>query len=229
MNGQLSRGPRPPRAGVPRGRIAAVAIAATLLVVACVSDAGPTASLPTTPGASASPPSGSAPTAAPSPSAQPSPAATTVPTTTPRPTCPPVAYAGFVASDRLSNAAVAPGSNGDLVGFVLDPNQGSPVRPRLTIEPTAPPFVEGASGLPLEIAGEHHVWLKFEGMLHVDDAANVVYEGPRDQPGIGGPVRQVVLIEAFEGYVQFIIGYDGPGCVAIAVRPDLVTVAIGAR
>ncbi len=241
MSSHLSRRARWSRRGASDGRITAIAVAAGLLVVACASAPGPTASLPTTtPGTSAIastvPTNGSTPTAEPSPSEPgatqapaPTPTSAPTPAPTPRPPCPPVTYAGFVASDRLSNAAVAPGTSGDLVGFVLDPNQGSPVRPRLTMQSVEPPFYEGASGLPLEIAGQHHVWLRFEGMLHIDDAGNLIYKGPRDQPGIGGPIRQVVLTEAYESYVSFIIGYDGPGCVAIAVQPSLVTIAIAAR
>ena len=163
----------------------------------------------------------------PSPNATASPAPTLRPT--PRPTCPPIKFATFVASDRLTDAKVAPGTGGDLVGFVLDPSPGSPIRPRLTVSAVEPPFVADDSGLPLEIAGEHHVWLSFEGMVHVDDAGNIVYGGPRTQPGIGGPVQQVELTEAFESYVSFIVGYDGEGCVGLQVTPTLITVAIEAR
>lgn len=165
------------------------------------------------------------------PATDPTASPTASPTATPNPTCPPIDYAGFVASERLTNVSVAPGTAGDLVGFILVPSPGSPMRPRLTVSSVEPPFSEEADGTrsPLEIAGEHHIVLRFEGMLHVDDAGVLVYVGPRDQQGIGGPVRQILLTEDFESYVSFVVGYDGDGCVALSVQPTLITIAIAAR
>ncbi|MEK6720333.1 MAG: hypothetical protein AABZ33_06630 [Chloroflexota bacterium] len=189
-----------------------------LVLAACAAPASPSPVEPSDAAPESSAPAGADPTASP----------TASPTATPNPTCPPVDYAGFVASERLTNVSVAPGTAGDLVGFILVPSPGSPLRPRLTVSSVEPPFSEGASGLPLEVAGEHHILVRFEGMLHVDDAGVLVYVGPRDQPGIGGPVRQVLLTEAFESYVSFIVGYDGDGCVALSVQPTLITIAIAA-
>ncbi len=115
---------------------------------------------------------------------------------------------------------LVPGTAGDLVGFTLEPSPGSPVRPRLTVKSVAPPFTYGGSGLPLEVLGEHHVRLRFEGMSHVDAAGAVIYRGPQVLDGAGNPVRQIALEEAFEGYVVFIVGYDGDGCVDLRVQPE---------
>lgn len=171
------------------------------------------------------------PTGAPTPSATTTstPAPTPPPTPTPAPTCAPVDYATFVASDRLTNLALAPGAAGDLLGFTLVTSPGSPVRPHLTVILAEPPFTFGGSGLPFAVAGTHHIRVKFEGMTHVDESQNLVYVGPDDLVGSGGPIRQVVLEEAFESYVTFIVGYDGEGCVALQVTPTLVTIAIEAR
>lgn len=200
---------------VPNRRLVVGALAGLLVLGGCSlpngSDApSPTAS-PPTPSATASP--------TPAPTASPSPA----------PTCAPVDYATFVASDRLTNLALAPGSAGDLLGFTLVASPSSPVRPQLTVKAVEPPFTYGGSGLPFDVAGAHHIRVKFEGMTHVDEDFNVVYVGPDDLAGSGGPVAQVVLEEAFEGYVTFIVGYDGEGCVALQVTPTLVTIAIEAR
>jgi len=200
--------------------VALAALAAALTVAAC---AIPNESqTPTPPDASPTAPSATA-------SATPEPTRTPPPTPTQAPSCAPIDYATFVASDRLTNLALAPGSAGDLLGFTLAASPGSPVRPRLTVNAVEPPFTYGGSGLPFDVAGAHHIRVRFEGMTHVDEDFKVVYVGPNDLAGSGGPVAQVVLEEAFEGYVTFIVGYDGDGCVALQVTPSLVTIAIEAR
>ncbi len=160
------------------------ALAALLALAACAAPVGtdrpPTASPPASP--PSSPPS--SPSAAPATS-EPTRAPTPPPTATP--TCPPVDFATFVASDRLSDMNLVPGTAGDLVGFTLEPSPGSPVRPRLTVKSVAPPFTYGGSGLPLEVLGEHHVRLRFEGMSHVDAAGAVIYRGPQVSTVPGTP------------------------------------------
>lgn len=190
-----------------------------LVLAACAAPASPSLVEPSNTAPESTAPASADPTASP----------TASPTATPNPTCPPVEFATFLASERLTNVSVAPGTAGDLVGFILVPSPGSPLRPRLTVSSVQPPFSDVVRGLPLQIAGEHHILVRFEGMLHVDDAEVLVYVGPRDQQGIGGPVRQILLTEAFESYVSFIVGYDGDGCVALSVQPTLITIAIAAR
>lgn len=202
-----------------RHRHAGCLLGFALVLAACAAPASPSPVEPSNAASESTAPASADPTASP----------TASPTATPNPTCPPVDFAAFLASERLSDASVAPGTGGDLVGFVLVPSPGSPLRPRLTITSVEPPFSEHPRGLPLEVAGEHHILVRFEGMLHVDDAGVPVYVGPRDQQGIGGPVRQILLTEAFESYVSFIVGYDGDGCVALSVQPTLITIAIAAR
>lgn len=198
---------------------AVAALAVALLAIGCAAPNGSAA-----PTIGQTPPAASA-TSGPTP--EPSPAST--PTPTPETTCAPIDFATFVASERLTNIELAPGAGGDLLGFTLAPSPGSPMRPRLTVTSVEPPFSYGGSGLPFDIAGAHHLRVRFEGMLHVDDAGNVVYVGPNDLSGRGGPVAQVVLEEAYESYVSFVVGYDGNGCVALQVTPALVTIAIEAR
>ena len=41
-----------------------------------------------------------------------------------------------------------------------------------SLEAAEPPFVEGASGLPIEVDGEHVVFVRFRGMTLDDDAGN---------------------------------------------------------
>lgn len=203
-----------------RPRILAIAtLAIVSIVAACAAPTGTDAPPPT---ASPEPPS-------PTPVATPQPTPTPTPTATPAPTCAPIDYAMFVASDRLTNIAIVPGSGGDLLGFTFAPSPGSPVRPHLSVAAVEPPFTYGGSGLPFDVAGSHHLRVKYEGMVHVDTNLDPVYVGPSDLAGIGGPIAQVVLEEAFEGYVTFIVGYDGDGCVALQVTPSLVTIAIEAR
>ena len=66
----------------------------------------------------------------------------------------------------------------------------------------------------------------FTSMKLSDDAGVPVYDGPdRLDPG-GGVIRSVVLEEAFEGVVNWIIGYDGSGCVSVEPSADGLAISV---
>jgi len=96
---------------------------------------------------------------------------------------------------------------------------GSGVAPSLTVESASPPFVHGASGLPLTVAGESFVRLTFREMIVADESGNATLTGPKDVLAAGAAVREAVETEAFEGVVGWIVGSVGPGCARVIVDP----------
>jgi len=94
------------------------------------------------------------------------------------------------------------------------------------LEAAEPPFVEGGSGLPLDVDGDHVAFIRFRGMTLYDDAGVGTYDGPLRLPVGGEALRAVVNAEAFEGVSGWYIGYDGPGCVTLASDARSVSVVI---
>ena len=90
-----------------------------------------------------------------------------------------------------------------------------------------PPFIGGASGLPIEIEGEHVARGRLQG--HVPSERR----GPADLRGPARPrspslpaLRHVVVCDEFEGQIGWYIGYDGPGCVTLTREGDSIVLAI---
>ncbi len=117
-------------------------------------------------------------------------------------------------SNTLIGVTVAAEAGFDRITFIF----GSPVTassnpPGAIMQPAEPPFVEGASGLPLTVEGDRFVVLTFRDMVVADENGQPSYAGPPDiRPGTPA-VREVVLAEAFEGIVTWIVGIAAPGCV----------------
>jgi hypothetical protein len=115
------------------------------------------------------------------------------------------------------------------VTFVFG-NPSSPTPPQGPseglLETAEPPYVEGASGLPIEMDGERVAFLRFTGMSLVNDVGELTYDGPTafrpDLPAL----KHLVNSEQFEGHVSWYIGYDGPGCVTLASDATSVTLTI---
>ena len=57
--------------------------------------------------------------------------------------------------------------------------------------------------------------LHLDGMLIADEAGNAVYQGETSVKPDLLALRQVEMTEAFEGVYNFVIGYDGNGCVGL--------------
>ncbi|GIW20308.1 MAG: hypothetical protein KatS3mg065_0604 [Chloroflexota bacterium] len=125
--------------------------------------------------------------------------------------CPIESTKGRLASNRLLDVVVDPA--GTWVRFVF----GSPTGPagEGSLEAAQPPFDRTASGLPIEVLGERVVRLHFEALLLFDDLGNPTYGGPDRLRPSTGPIRDVVVEEAFEGVMNWLVGFDGPACVRL--------------
>lgn len=155
------------------------------------------------------------------------PATTPLPATTPPPAtvepsaafgCPVPVLALVPPSNRLTGLSVTVMAGFDRVAFEFGPaGDGGGSTPGLAIAPTSPPFVEGASGRPLAVAGERFIALTFRDMVLADEQGNPSDPGPGRLTAPGPAVREVVRSEAFEGVVSWLIGTAAPGCARVAV------------
>ncbi len=131
--------------------------------------------------------------------------------------------AGVLPSDRLVGVEASGGLGFDRITFrFASPEASSPtplVLPTGELRAARPPFVEGASGLPLEVDGDRFLSIVLRNMVVADEAGRPTYDGPPElRPG-GSTVRHVVLSEAFEGVVSWIVGLRGSGCVRVGRDP----------
>lgn len=132
--------------------------------------------------------------------------------------CPVPVLALVPLNNRLTGLTITVMAGFDRVAFEFGPaGEGSGSTPGLAVAPTSPPFVEGASGRPLAVAGERFIALTFRDMVIADEQGNPSDPGPEGLTAPGPAVRQVVRSEAFEGVVSWIIGTAVPGCARVAV------------
>jgi hypothetical protein len=131
-------------------------------------------------------------------------------------------------SDRLVDVIVASTAAADLVTFELgDPSlPGPPIAPEVTLAAAEPPFTHATSGRQLEVDGDRVALIRFAGMSISNDVGQPVYDGePEFVPDLPA-LRHVVLMDMSEGVVAWYIGYDGPGCLALASDGRSIRVAL---
>lgn len=144
----------------------------------------------------------------------------------------PVARTMLVApSNRLTGVTVTARTGYDEVVFTFGEGApGSGAVPGAIIDAAEPPFVQGASGLPLAVEGERFVELVFRDMVVADESGAPAYAGAQSIRPVTPAVSEVVQAEAFEGVVRWLIGMREPGCVRITGDPAggriLVDVAV---
>jgi hypothetical protein len=202
-----------------------VAMAAFILVGCSALQASPVPQSNTIPSPS---PSQAIATASPTPPASLGPEPTATPTAVPT-DCPVEAETGRLPSDRMVDATVTSTDDADIVTFVLgDPSSPSPPQgpSEGSIAIAEPPFVEGASGLPVEVDGRRVLELRFTGMTLGDEDLTPTYDGPFEFHPDLPALRSVIQREQFEGVISWYVGYDGPGCVTLASDQRSVTVVI---
>lgn len=193
-----------------------------LLFAAC----GTTApSSPSSPSATSAPstaqPSGPAPSSA-------APAPTAAPPSASAAACQIAPQTGRLPSDRLVDITIASSAGADVVTFVFgnDSLPGPAGAPDGTLETAEPPFIQGGSGEPQEVLGEHVALLRFAGMSIANDVGQPVYDGELEFRPALPALRHVVNMEMFEGVVSWYIGFDGPGCMTLIGDGRNVSVAI---
>lgn len=217
---------------------ASLAILTLLLAAACGTAATPAAtagpSSPTaSPGATAVP--SESPGESPSASVEPTASPTAVPTVAPTISASPAACAtrinaSIAPSDRLTGVAVKPGTGVDKIVFTFGSATGIPsgTKPTGELKPTAPPFMLAGSGANVAVAGHRFIAITFRGMAVADQQGNPSYTGPADIKPNATAVRELRLVDDFEGVVTWIVGVNGPGCVAVTrlTGPSRIVVAV---
>ncbi len=192
----------------------------TLTLGAC----GPTTTAPTV-----------APTIAPTtsspPSTPPASAAASAPSATPSAAtaaCEIAPQTGRLPSDRLVDIVISSAADSDVVTFVFgnDSLPGPAAAPEGTLETALPPFIQGGSGEPLTVDGEHVALIRFAGMSIANDVGQPVYDGDMEFRPEFPALRHVVNMEMFEGVVSWYIGFDGPGCVRLNQDGQNVSIEI---
>lgn len=217
-------------------RASLVFLSVLLAAGACGTSATPSPTIsPSAPGASPTQtvaPSPSVPVSASvAPSASPTLAPTTEPTKSASPTaCVTRIDAAIAPSDRLTKVAVEPGSGVDTIVFTFGPSTGIPsgTDPTSELKPTSPPFSMAGSGAPVTVAGHRFIAVTFRGMAIADAQGNPSYTGPADIKPSALAVRELRLVDDFEGIVTWIVGVEGPGCVTVTrlTSPARVVVAV---
>jgi hypothetical protein len=133
---------------------------------------------------------------------------------TPSPTgCPPYPEtSGPWPSDRLVGTRVVSGAGGpDMLEFEFGPGSRPGAVATATTRETRPPFTQAGSGETVEVVGRAFYEFRFDGMLLADDSGAATYRGSRDlRTGMAG-IRHVVIVDAFEGVLTFVVGTTG-GC-----------------
>ncbi len=196
-----------------------------LSIAACAPttpSASPWTAAPTTAPSAAVTASPAAPTASVVPSAAPSASAAAV-------SCDVKAQTGQLPSDRLTGMQITRQPGSDLVRFQFSPGSLTPAgAPIGSLEVATAPFTEGASGLPIEVQGEHALQVVFRHMSLQNDAGEETYTGAREMR-IDDPsrsLRHVVMFDESEGQIGWYVGYDGPACVKLGREGADVVVSI---
>jgi hypothetical protein len=83
----------------------------------------------------------------------------------------------------------------------------SSARPQLTVAPATPPFVEDASGQPVNVPGRLFLSLKLFGA-----SGYPTYSGPSSFMPDYANLESLVNTGDYEGYVTWIAGLQGPAC-----------------
>lgn len=211
-------------------RTVACAISLGIALVACGSGAAatPSASLAT---ASNPPPS-------PSAAASPIPSATLTPTASASASASSSASAaacavdrqtGLLPSDRMTNVEILGLPGRDVVRFSFGDRSLEPKGPATgTLDAATPPFTGAASGLPINLKGEHALKVVFRGMSLQNDVGQLAYDGPREFV-VTDPtrsLRHLVLYDESEGQLGWYAGYDGPSCPTLTRNGDTIELAL---
>ena len=123
---------------------------------------------------------------------------------------------GLMRTNTLVDIRIDSDGLSDRITFLLGAPVAEPTGGTGRLKAVEPPFVDGGSGQPVAIAGSHFVELHMDGMAITDDAGTPTYIGKSSYLPAMLALRQVEMTEAFEGVYNFVIGYDGNGCVGLA-------------
>lgn len=143
--------------------------------------------------------------------------------------CPVVEQTGILRSNTLISMEIDSSALADRIVFRLGDAAPEPSGSTRRLRAVRPPFAQGASGLPVDVEGTWFVELHLDGMLLADESGNPTYAGETSvKPGMPA-LKQVEMTESFEGVYNFVIGYDGNGCVGLVddVATRTFTINVG--
>ena len=126
-------------------------------------------------------------------------------------------------SDRFTDIEVAPGADRRPAHVHLRQSlaAGPPAPPQGSLDVARPPYTQAASGEAIKITGDHVVLVRFTGMSLANDVGQPTYDGPPSiKRRLRTALKQAVLFDASEGAIGWYVGYDGAGCVTLAVGGD---------
>lgn len=170
----------------------------------------------------------------------PSTTTTAPPSTRPPSTTAPCSFTGTTTTSqqtatvagnfRLRSVNVAPGACTDTVTFGFASAAGAGAPP-YEISLVSPPFAQAASGEPITLPGRTFLKVRFSPAWTYDvQSGAAVYSGPnRIEPTGTAVTRALVMSDASEGVVTWLVGMDGSGAyrVSSAASPASVTVTVG--
>ncbi len=133
---------------------------------------------------------------------------------------------GIPGSNTLIDLTIETDGVADRLVFELGAQAPEPTGSTFRLRDASPPFVQGGSGEPVEVAGTQFVEFHLDGMLIADEVGGALYQGETSLIPDMVALRQVEMTEAFEGVYNFVIGYDGNGCVALIDDTELKTLTI---
>ena len=130
----------------------------------------------------------------------------------------------------LTDVQVTAGACTDSITFTFRSTTPAGAPPYV-VEPASPPFTQAASGQAIVMPGSRFLRVRFQPSWTADlDTGMLTYTGPRDIRVTGAAAtRAVVLYDAYEGYVGWLVGLDGSGeySVTTATSPPSLTVTVG--
>lgn len=154
---------------------------------------------------------------APAPSLSPSPSPSPPPSSAVA--CPTADQSGRLPSDRLLSADVESTTVADRITFRFGPPSGVIAAPEGVLREVQPPFFEAGSGEEVTVAGERFLEVRFEGLLLFDENGTPTYQGERDRRLDLPAIVELAVTEEFEGYMTWIVGFRGSGCVSLGADP----------
>jgi hypothetical protein len=129
-------------------------------------------------------------------------------------------------SDTLLSVSITSSGGSDRIVFHFGPLSGEPLEPAGSIQSAQPPFTEGASSNTVDVSGDEFVQIRFEGMLIADAGGHETFSGSTDRNPNLPALRELVETDASEGVIVWIAGYNGGGCVHLAVSEKAGTVTV---
>lgn len=120
--------------------------------------------------------------------------------------------------DRLRGVTFEQRFVAEVVHFTLEPSDPGFIS--VTVQPAKPPWWSNATGEPMEIEGERHTSVRFEGLRGVGAGDRLAAS-----PGDGARIREVVRIED-RNTVHWVVGTVAGTCLRLVVDEAAAIISI---